>query len=394
MSPSQFDINVHPQKYEVRFEHSHVVHDFIASVLVNTLRRAQQVLPESFEETCNPDLDHGYVTPVKFNAKKVADFNLELKQKEEKDINVLPVFRPQIDDSKEEDIDTNNKDFYSNEKSQTYLELFTKSQKTLEERSAQTSFASLVDQEKNLDGISPKIPDDSINEKPLNIKKESLNTYEQPAPKVTSEIFSEQNNSVNTDIKISLPWSVNLENSAGPFSLSALPGNEMAVISDGHRLWLLKIKELARACFFYEIFEKDSSNDYWKSSELPEKILIKKPVKNIEMLVSQMASSGFCVDIVNDDLSFGAVPNLFRGLPLEKIIDKFLSRLPLDSSECDVKNAVVNVVFEEKLPLYFSKDMVIRMTEFIPGIAFISEKMKKAAWELKISDFLRDNTDE
>lgn len=58
--PSEVDINVHPQKFEVRFQESRKVHDFIQNSITNGLRREEQVLPESFEETISPLSGHNY----------------------------------------------------------------------------------------------------------------------------------------------------------------------------------------------------------------------------------------------------------------------------------------------------------------------------------------------
>ena len=78
LDPGDADINVHPQKYEVRFRNPNEVHDFIALVLKNTLRRARQLLPETLEETMNPDPDHGYAPrPLAVNEARLRDLRRE-----------------------------------------------------------------------------------------------------------------------------------------------------------------------------------------------------------------------------------------------------------------------------------------------------------------------------
>lgn len=67
--PEDVDINVHPQKYEVRFQRCRDVHDFIQNTIVHSLRTYLQILPESFEETINPDLDHKYSSFTTLKAK-------------------------------------------------------------------------------------------------------------------------------------------------------------------------------------------------------------------------------------------------------------------------------------------------------------------------------------
>ncbi len=78
LDPGDADINVHPQKYEVRFRNPNEVHDFIALVLKNTLRRARQLLPETLEETMNPDPDHGYAPrPLTVNEARLQELRRE-----------------------------------------------------------------------------------------------------------------------------------------------------------------------------------------------------------------------------------------------------------------------------------------------------------------------------
>jgi len=78
MDPGEVDINVHPQKYEVRFQKANEIHDFIALVLKNTLRRAQQLLPETMEETGNPDPEHGYTPrPIAVSASRIQELERE-----------------------------------------------------------------------------------------------------------------------------------------------------------------------------------------------------------------------------------------------------------------------------------------------------------------------------
>lgn len=78
MDPGEVDINVHPQKYEVRFQKANEIHDFIALVLKNSLRRAQQLLPETLEETMNPDPEHGYTPrPIAVRDSRIQDLRRE-----------------------------------------------------------------------------------------------------------------------------------------------------------------------------------------------------------------------------------------------------------------------------------------------------------------------------
>lgn len=54
------DVNVHPQKAEVRFREPRRVHDFIQTAVMNALGNASALIPETMEETARPRQSHRY----------------------------------------------------------------------------------------------------------------------------------------------------------------------------------------------------------------------------------------------------------------------------------------------------------------------------------------------
>lgn len=400
LDPSDVDINVHPQKFEVRFSRSREVYDFIYGVILHAIRNDSQVLPESYEETINPDLDHNYLPykEIKINEDARDDFlnsvdnnifiSNEINNDSEDSFNVREPINSNLNFNIKPaslNLNTNQQNLKENN---IYNKIFSK---------GSTSRGSFNNYQNEPKGIFGKGANFKGEEYCLNINSNNENQPLKLSDNQNLNQVSTNNTSSNPNVNNSLVLSDNSQNfsdilSNDNKSLSLLDGilpwNEVnnfvssiykvisveqlnyAVIFGGASYRVVDLKKLAQVLFkqnFYNAFEQNP--EIFKSSDLLAPISIEYN-QDVNMLDTLLLDVGFKLSISKNKIIIEAVPTILRNSDITKIFNGFLAKFNQDLGLTQIRDIFIDELFKVNIPYYFNYSMAQIMISQINCLAF------------------------
>ena len=400
LDPSDVDINVHPQKFEVRFSRSREVYDFIYGVILHAIRNDSQVLPESYEETINPDLDHNYLPykEIKINEDARDDFlnsvdnnifiSNEINNDSEDSSNVREPINSNLNFNIKPaslNLNTNQQNLKENN---IYNKIFSK---------GSTSRGSFNNYQNEPKGIFGKGANFKGEEYCLNINSNNENQPLKLSDNQNLNQVSTNNTSSNPNVNNSLVLSDNSQNfsdilSNDNKSLSLLDGilpwNEVnnfvssiykvisveqlnyAVIFGGASYRVVDLKKLAQVLFkqnFYNAFEQNP--EIFKSSDLLAPISIEYN-QDVNMLDTLLLDVGFKLSISKNKIIIEAVPTILRNSDITKIFNGFLAKFNQDLGLTQIRDIFIEELFKVNIPYYFNYSMAQIMISQINCLAF------------------------
>lgn len=410
MPQALVDINVHPQKYEVRFQEPRLVHDFITGGFVNALRNSTQLFKEEFSETANVPLAHNYCDVAKLNVTEdnASKFSEVLEQEGE----ILlggSVFKPTPPSSVESSFDG----LPLGQGDTTTCQY----QKTIEQPNFNYQIRRNVTHTSHLNQVGNNTQRDIIEQKE---KVEATNSYY--AKVFGKNSTSHQNQNVFADNKFIAehepfevtknpdaclcdplnvhnvpdsigtfdeekesdglpplevqaffaPWlvpaSVNINST---FKLCQVTAKHYAVVSYKERVYLWDLLKCSRELYWRHLQHNKSSLLVTSQLIVPISIKVAKDgaiyCRILEML-------GFaCVPSNNSCIQFNGVPLVMRCMNIAKIVDELLTKLREDMGEIEILSIFSNVLCDVKIPLYFTTAMATSLLQQVEASFNIEE---------------------
>ena len=490
LDPGDADINVHPQKYEVRFRNPNEVHDFIALVLKNTLRRARQLLPETLEETMNPDPDHGYAPrPLAVNASRLRDLRREsLAQASSPEI--LPPDPPALSYPpsppgapggvySEADLAAPDAAVIcydqepmespagkDNAPDSVYLSLFGNKTGRKEDPPGTISGGSIYSASARFLALSSSLQDNRGQEgsvgregsmrspfqdsraqefseslrrlsrdNPIGIREKAL-VRDNPAPAAPTSLENRgtpqaeikepvnPGNRENTGTQMLtpadlerdlMPWFAAPRDNSRSFSF-IIPEKGYALIQTDQKIWAVNIRRLAGILFEKRIRTalKAPAPAFLQPSELSQPFQYPVSRNYAPATLTVLSGLGFALSSGLQELVVTAVPLLVRGCRLREFFKMFLGDLDEDTVLRDLqepgKGAVVatlgdltlwdgslfftgflRAVFQEKAPVFFSREMMERILSGVPEAEFFGTLPADTAWEMPLGRMIREH---
>ncbi|MGN1392554.1 MAG: DNA mismatch repair endonuclease MutL [Succinivibrionaceae bacterium] len=384
LPPYEVDINVHPQKYEVRFQENRVVHDFIQNSVINALRRIEQVLPEEFVETINPNTGHNYGSFKIIEAKDEVknDFFKEL-DKNISDQSSKSLNEEYIDKT----YDKQNNETYDKENNKTnniYSVMFG-NRRNLEIKNTQISRKNFEASKSFLDNMVNFSPKSDFDE------QEKNNTY--------TNMYTNTNTTTNTSIrskefisneKINIePWLYEIYPIDGTVKIFFITGHYSFLEVD-NLYYAVDLLEISKILYREQFFKLFISENYLENSELISEMNVS--LLNIEKYISKLENLGFKFGKIEKKVYLYSVPKILRNNNIIVVLQELCSKLNLDIDYTDrqLTTILVDVLCEQKLPSYYSSDMVQRLFPtsklFCEYIKEYNHAIKEINWSQVIKD--------
>lgn len=403
ISPSDVDINVHPQKFEVRFANSKDVYDFISSVVVHAVRVSNQVLPETYEETINSDQNHGYLnySSISVNKNKQESF-LATLDNSSKDTNIYS--------SKEGNTFTNSdnkqKDYDKNSNSNIYQKMFSKSSFS-KGNFASNNTNTRQDIKGSIFGKNSGFLGEDLCYSIVSQKRDQLQTLntQENNQYLTNKDNHFNNENLSKHVAFNkndildaasftsfceqfLPWNVKDLGEGSIFKAINVYKLNYALIFGAGKLRVVKISVLAGYLFRMLITSSVDEPQLFEQCEL--KTPLKLKLKLSDLLLSKLSLLGFDITNSSSSVVVKSVPFVLRFSNLSKVLHVLLNKFSNKDNqnienineenlnifnEEEVKNKIFEEVLSENFACFYTVSHVDTMLKQINYINFWLEHL-------------------
>lgn len=375
----EVDINVHPQKFEVRFANSREIYDFISGVIVHTLRVSEQVLPETYEETIHPDLTHNYSSISANLSPRVNQVNFYANSNASTNANVSVSANSQAKADGSSAIynkifakgrlsSANN--IYKATENLPSNSVFGKNSGFLGEA---LCYGALVNSN-NFKENNNEQSDISLNvatSSNSSIYKNTIdNSIDTSAITTFNEVFSNPSlELVKKYFAQFLPWEKSIVNTNAFFKALSVYKLNYAIIYGSNTLRLIKIKCLS--AYLYRNFLLD---DIKEEKKLFTSIELVSPLKlNLflcDEVIRKLSVYGFKFTAKKDSIIVEAVPFLLRFNNLAKVLSNLFTILDVSSSDEMYELLMYSAGLTDFFPCFFTTSQIEVMLSYVNTLEF------------------------